>query len=190
VTCRSGFWRPLNIYATAGAACAPDGSMADDGTGAKLLCIGGVYVSMTTLRPLATAGGTCPSPGATAYDAATNTEMLICRLNPAGGVARWLRLRDVTSHLQFVQSYEVTDIAFGAAGGRVAKPTCSAASGMTGMALLQLIPKALATSDGGLAYFAAEYGTYWDIYLRNGNNNVLGGSPQPRALANVFCYFA
>lgn len=190
VTCRTSVWRPLNIYATAGATCSPEGSMADDGTGAKLLCINGTYITMTSLRPLATAGGACPSVGATAYDAATNTEMLICRTNPAGGTARWFRLRDLTSSLQFVQSYEVSDITKGVASGRIAKPTCSAAAGMSATPLIQLLPKALSTSDGGLALYAVDVGTSWDIYLRNGSNNVLGGSPSPRALANVFCYFA
>lgn len=190
VTCRTSVWRPLNIYATAGAACAPNGSMADDGTGAKLLCINGAYVPMTSLRPLATAGGACPSAGATAYDAATNTEMLVCRLNPAGGTARWFRLRDLTSNLQFVQSYEVSDISHGVGAGRLAKPACSPAAGMTATPLLQLIPKALATTDGGLALYAVDIGASWDIYLRNGSNAPLAGNPNPRALANVFCYFA
>lgn len=191
VTCRTSVWRPLTVYANAGDACSPNGSMADDGTGAKLLCINGTYISMASLRPLATAGAACSSQGATAYDAATNTEMLICRLNPAGGTARWLRLRDVTAHLQFVQSYEVIDISYGvAADGRLTKPSCIPAGGMTGTAIIQLIPKAIATSDGGMALYAVDNGTTWDIYLRNGSNAPLAGNPQARALANVFCYFA
>jgi len=189
VTCRTSVWRPLNIFSTAGAACAPNGSMADDSIGAKLLCINGTYMPMTSLRPLATAGGACPSAGATAYDAATNTELLICRLNPAGGTARWFRLRDLTSNLQFVQSYEVTDIAYGGSG-QVTKPVCSPAGGMSATALLQLIPKTYASSDGGVAAYAVDVGGAWQIFLRNGSGGLLTGNPNARSLANVFCFYA
>lgn len=189
VTCHASVWRPLNMYASAGGACSPDGSMADNGTGAKLLCINGTYIPMTSLRPLATPGSACPSNGASAYDEATNTELLICRKNPAGGGRRWFRLRDLTSSLQFVQAYEVSDISYGAAIGRVPKPTCSPAGGMTAAPLIQLIPKAVSTGDGGIALYAVDIGASWNIYLRNGSNAVLTGNPNPRALANVFCYF-
>lgn len=190
VTCRAGTWMSLMAFATAGAACSPDGAMADDGTGAKLLCIGGAYVPITSLKPLGAASAACANPGTVAYDAASNDEMLVCRLNPAGGVARWMRIRDVTSHLQFVQSYEVTDYTYGASG-YVSKPTCSPAGGMTAVPIIQMVPKIFSSSDGGFTIYANDVGANWQIIMRQGNTGVvLKGSPSARAIANVFCYFA
>jgi type II secretory pathway pseudopilin PulG len=190
ITCRQGAWRSLANYSAAGAACnLPNGSIADDGTGAKLLCINGSYVSMASLRPLATPGAACAATGTVAYDSASNNEMLVCRLNPAGGASRWMRLRDLTSNLQFVQAYEVTDIAYGGSG-QVAKPICSPAAGMSATSLLQLVPKTYASSDGGVAAYAVDIGGAWQIYLRNGSGGLLTGNPNARALANVFCFYA
>jgi len=189
VTCRASQWRALATFATAGAACAPNGAMADDGTGAQLLCMGGTWRPMTNLFAAGTPGGSCTNVGTVAYDTANNNEILLCRQNPAGGSARYMRLRDVTSHLVFVQSYEVTDTSVGASG-TVSKPTCSPASGMSATPVIQLIPKIFSTPDGGLAAYAIDTGAAWQIYLRNGNGAVLSGNPSARALANVYCFFA
>ncbi|MEJ8838086.1 type II secretion system protein [Ramlibacter sp. AN1133] len=190
LTCRGSLWRSLANYSGAGASCnLPNGSIADDGTGAKLLCINGIYVSMASLRPLATAGAACGAAGTAAYDPASSNEMLVCRLNPAGGVPRWMRLRDLTSNLQFVQSYEVTDVAIGP-GGQVTKPVCSPAAGMAATPLIQLVPKTYASADGGIAAYAVDTGVVWQIFLRNGSGGLLTGNPNARSLANVFCFYA
>lgn len=177
-------WRPLIAYSAAGTACSPNGAIGDTGLGEKLLCSGGVWVSMASLRPLATPGAACANAGSVAYDAASGDEMLICRLNPAGGSERWMRVRDLTSNLQFVQAYEVGD------NDIVTKPTCGPASGMTATPVLQLIGKVWSSPDGGQAFVAAESATRWTIRLRNGTFTPLAGSPEARAIANVFCYFA
>lgn len=186
VTCRSQRWRPLIAYATAGGACSPNGAMADTGTGAKLLCVGSNWLAMTSLRPLATPGSACTAQGASAYDEANGNELLICRLNPAGGAARWMRLRDLTSNLSFVNALEVGD------GTQIVKPTCAAAAGMSAAPLVQLVAKAFATSDGGVVLFAQDStdGSRWIVRLKNGAMNPLNGNPGARAIANVFCYFA
>lgn len=186
VTCRTQRWRPLIAYAAAGGACSPNGAMADTGVGAKLLCVGSKWLPMTALRPLGTPGAACTSQGASAYDEANGSELLICRLNPAGGAARWMRLRDLTSNLSFVNALEVGD------GTQIVKPICAAAAGMSATPLLQLVSKAFATSDGGVVLFAQEAssGTRWVVRLKNGAGNPLSGNPGARAIANVFCYFS
>jgi hypothetical protein len=188
VTCRGAQWRPLAMYASAGAACAPNGSMADDGTGAKLLCMGGTYQPMANLFASGTPGASCTTPGTVGYDKANSNEILLCRVNPAGGGARYMRMRDITSNLQFVQSYEVTDISYGASG-QVGKPTCSPASGMTATPVIQLIPKIWSSPDGGVSAYAVDTGAVWQIYLRNGNSALLSGNPSARAIANTYCFF-
>lgn len=190
VICRSNQWRTLMTFATAGGACTPNGAEADDGTGAKMFCVNGTWQPVASLWAGGTPGGACTNVGTIGYDTANNSEALLCRQNPAGGGLRYMRMRDVTSHLTFVQSYEVTDISVGVASGRLTKPACSAAGGMSATALVQLIPKIYSSSDGGVALYAVDGGTYWDFYLRRGNNTALTGTPSARAIANVFCYFA
>lgn len=189
VTCRTGLWRSMSAFAAAGAACSPEGAFADDGTGAKMLCRGGIYRPLTNMFAAGTPGAACANPGTSAYDFANAQELLLCRPNPAGGGARYMRLRDVTSNLVFVQSYEVIDVSQGAAGN-VTKPTCAPATGMSGTALIQLIPKIYSTPDGGVAAYAVDGGSVWQIYLRSGTNSVLSGNPSARAIANTYCYFA
>lgn len=189
VTCRTSSWRALIAFASVDSACAPDGALADDGTGAKLLCVAGRYFSLASLHRLGTPGAACGNAGAVAYDPAGNDEMLLCRINPAGGAARYMRLRDLTSHLQFVQSYEVADYAYGGAG-LVTKPACASAAGMSATPLIQLVPKALSTADGGISLYATDNGSTWSIVLRQGNGALLSGSPNARAIAHVYCFFA
>lgn len=188
VTCRGGLWRSFLTFASAGNACSPDGALADDDAGAKLLCVAGTYHALASLRRPGNPGAACSDPGSVAYDVSNNHEMLLCRVNPAGGVARYMRMRDVTSHLQFVQSYEVTDQSYGATG-LVAKPACSAAAGMNAIPIIQLIPKAVSTSDGGIALYATDADTRWGIVLRQGNGGLLTGDPNARAIAHVYCFF-
>jgi hypothetical protein len=183
VVCRDMVWRTLITFQTAGGACAPNGAEADDGTGAKLLCIGSVWRAMANLFATATAGSACTTQGVTAYDTTSNNEMLLCRLNPAQGTLRWFRLRELTSNMMFVFSYEVAE------GSTVTIPTCSSASGITAYPIIQLIPKVFTTPDGGFAAYAETSGSNWVIRLRNGANGALGGSPGARAIANTYCYF-
>ncbi|MEJ8837675.1 hypothetical protein [Ramlibacter sp. AN1133] len=189
VTCRSSAWRTLMEFAALGGACGPNGAMADDGTGAKLLCAGGAWRAVSDLFQAATPGAACAQSGHVAYDTANANEALLCRTNPAGGGARWMRLRDVTTNLVFVQSYEVTDIGWGGSG-QVSKPVCSPAAGMSATSVIQLVPKAYASSDGGFAAYAIDTGAVWQVFLRNGSGGLLTGSPNARALANVFCFYA
>lgn len=188
ITCRSAAWRRLATFATAGGACSPNGAMADDGTGAQLVCMNGAWRQLTNLWSAATPGAACTNQGTIAYDTANNMELLLCRLNPAGGASRYFRMRDLTTNLVFVQSYEVTDTSAGS--GTVTKPTCSPASGMSSTAVIQLVPKIYSSTDGGIAAYAVDAGTSWTIYLRNGANAALSGNPSARAIANVFCFFA
>jgi type II secretory pathway pseudopilin PulG len=188
ITCRTGLWRSLATFAAAGSACSPNGAIADDGTGSRLLCMGGIYQPMSNLWAAGTPGAACVNQGTVAYDALSNNELLLCKTNPAGGSARYMRARDVTSNLVFVQSYEVTDNSVGS--GTVTKPTCSPASGMSATSVIQLIPKVYSSGDGGVAAYAVDTGAAWSIYLRNGNNAALTGTPSARAIANVYCFFA
>lgn len=187
VVCRNNTWRTLITFQSAGAACAPNGAEADDGTGAQLLCLQGTWRPTTNLFAFAAAGSACAQQGATAYETTTN-EMLLCRLNPAGGTARWQRLRDLTSNLMFAQSFEVTDSSLGATGV-VAKPTCSPAGGMSAVPIIQLIPKIYASSDGGVSAYAVDTGAAWNVFLRSGSGGVLSGNPSARAIANTYCFF-
>ena len=189
-----GPWYLTSSTGTSGGACAPDGSMAKSSVGVDLLCVGGTYHGMNTLIRSGTPGAACTVNGATAVDTANNNEQLICRLNPAGGTARYMRMRDVTQNLSFVSSTEVSDIANdvsngGTGTGKLNKPLCTAAPGQTSVPVLQLTPKAVSTSDGGIGIYAIDGGTYWNIYLRNGAGGLLSGTPYATALAHVYCYF-
>lgn len=188
VVCQAATWRPMATGAAAGDICAPEGSMATNPTGVALLCVNGQYQGMDTIIRSGTPGQACAVPGTTAIDTANNNEHLLCRANPAGGGSRYMRMRDMTSNLTFVQAVEVSDISYGASGS-VAKPSCSPAAAQTALPVLQLIPKAVSTSDGGIAIYAVDLGTTWSIYLRNGANAPLTGSPNATAVAQVFCYF-
>jgi serine/threonine protein kinase len=96
------------------------------------------------------------------------------------------RLSARFNHPNIVQAYEVGD------GTVVNRPSCAAAAGMSASAIIQLIPKSWSSPDGGQVLYALNLsnGVQWQIKLRDGNNNVLAGTPAARAIANVFCYFA
>lgn len=183
LVCRNGAWRTLITFQTAGGACAPNGAEADDGSGAKLLCVGSVWQAMANLLAAATPGAGCTTQGVTAYDISSGNEMLLCRLNPAQGTLRWFRLRELTSNMMFVFSYEVGE------GSAVTMPNCSSASGITAYPIIQLTPKVFTTPDGGFAAYAETSGSSWVIRLRNGANGALSGTPGARAIANTYCYF-
>ena len=188
VVCQAGSWRAMATGAAPGDLCAPDGSMATSAAGVALLCVGGEYQGMDTIIRSGTPGQACAVAGATAIDIGNNNEQLLCRANPAGGGSRYMRLRDLTSNLTFVQSVEVSDISYGVSGS-VAKPNCAPAAAQTAVPVLQLIPKAVSTSDGGIAVYAIDVGPAWSVYLRNGANALLSGNPYATAIAQVFCYF-
>lgn len=183
VYCQGGAWVELATTAVAGAACAPNGAMATAGTGVSLLCVGGVFVGMDTIIRSATPNQACVSQGVTAIDLANANETLICRQNPSGGGARYMRMRDLTSNLSFVSAAEVTDMTV------VTKPACTPAAAQTGIPIIQLIGKTYSSPDGGVNIYALDAGATWSVRLKNGAGNPLLGNPRPTAIAQVFCYF-
>ncbi len=187
VVCQNAVWRSIFNFRTAGDACVVNGEFANSG-GLLLLCVNSVYRSMADIVRSGTPGAACAIAGATAIDTANNNEMLICRSNLAAGTPRYMRLRDVTQHLAFVSSVEVTDVTLGATGV-VTKPACAPAATQTAFGVIQLIPKIHSSPDGGTAMYAVDNGANWSIFLRNGSNNVLTGTPSAIAVAQVYCYF-
>jgi prepilin-type N-terminal cleavage/methylation domain-containing protein len=183
VTCTAGAWRVFAFQAAAGDACAPEGATARDAAGRTMLCLGGTFQPLDTLFRTGTVNAACANLGTTAVDTANNNETLICRINLAGGTARWMRLRDVTSHLTFVRAIEV------APNGIVAKPTCNSAASQTAREVIQLIPKVWGAPDGGQAFFAEDGAGQWTARLRDGNGNNLVGNPNAAAIAQIYCYF-
>lgn len=183
VYCQGGVWSQLATMAVAGASCSPNGSMANTSGSVRLLCVSGTYVLMDTIVRSGTPGQSCSALGTTAIDVANSNELLICRQNLAGGGARYMRLRDVTSHMAFVTSYEVTDMT------DVAKPACTPAASQTALPIIQLIAKGFGTPDGGTSIYALDTGASWSVRLRDGAGSPLLGSPSPTAIAQVFCYY-
>jgi hypothetical protein len=173
----------LATGAAAGDPCTPEGSSATSATGVSLLCVGGAYRGMDTIIRSGTPGSACTASGVSAIDTSNSNEQLICRTNPSGGVARYMRMRDVTQNLSFVAAYEQYD------GAVLTKPACSPASSQTAVPVLQLIPKSVSTTDGGISIYAIDNGTSWTIQLKNGSGAPLTGSPGASAIAQVFCYF-
>jgi len=188
VVCQATLWTVMQTRANAGDVCTPNGSMATAGTGVALLCVNGVYVGMDTIIRSATPGQACTTSGATAIDLTSNNELLICRTNLAGGPARYMRMRDMTSHMAFVSATEVTDVSVGASG-LVDKPNCNAGALQPATPIIQLIPKAFSSPDGGVTLYAVDIGVRWQVYLRNGAGGVLSGNPNASAVAQIFCYF-
>lgn len=183
VTCTLGSWRTFTLQAAAGDACSPNGATARDALGRTMLCLAGVYVPMDEVFRTATPGQACTALGATAIDTANNNATLICRINLAGGTARWMRLQDVTTQLVFVRAEEVAPNAV------VTKPTCNGSASQPPVAVIQLIPKVWGTPDGGQAFFAIDNGGTWTVRLRDGLNNNLQGVPNAAAIAQSYCYF-
>jgi len=188
VVCLAGTWAALQTRAAANDACAPNGSVATDSAGAQLVCLDGSYQSLADILRTATPDTSCQQPGTTAFDTSNANEMLVCRRNPSGGILRWMRLRDVTQHLSFVSTLEVTDASLGPSG-TVMKPLCAPAAQQSAVPIIQLIPKAFTTDDGGMSLYATDLGDRWQVFLRSGAAGVLRGAPHPTALAHVYCYF-
>jgi len=188
VVCQTLSWRTLATGAAPGDVCSPEGAMATAASGVALLCVNGQYQGMDTIIRAGTPGQACSNPGVLAIDTANANESLLCRTNPAGGTARYMRLRDITANLTFVQAVEVSDIAYGASGA-MTKPLCTPAAGQTSVAIVQLVPKAVSSSDGGQSLYAVDLGTSWNFYLRNGAGGLLTGTPYATAIAQVFCYY-
>lgn len=183
VACTLGSWRVFAFQAAAGDACAPNGATARDASGRTLVCLAGAFQPLDDLFRTGTVNAACTIPGVTAVDTANNNETLICRINLAGGSARWMRLRDVTSHLVFVKSAEVAPDAV------VAKPTCNGAPSQIPVPVIQLIPKVWGSPDGGQAFFAVDNGGSWIVRLRNGSGGNLLGNPTAAAIVQLYCYF-
>ena len=183
VSCTLGSWRVFTFQAAANDPCAPNGATARDAGGRTLVCINGTYEPFDEIFRSGTVNQVCTVPGATAIDTTSNNETLICRINLAGGVARWMRLRDVTSHLVFVSSSEV------APNATVTKPTCNGHPSQTPVPVIQLIPKVWGTPDGGSAFFAVDNGANWTVRQRDGLGNNLTGVPTSAAIAQLYCYF-
>jgi prepilin-type N-terminal cleavage/methylation domain-containing protein len=188
VVCQSGSWAALQTRAAAHDTCAPDGSVATDATGAQLVCMAGNYQSLADILRTGSPDAACQQPGTTAFDTSSANEMLVCRRNLSGGILRWMRLRDVTQHLSFVSTVEVTDASLGP-GGTVMKPACAPAAQQSAVPIIQLVPKAFTTDDGGMSLYATDLGDRWQVFLRSGAAGVLRGAPHPTALAHVYCYF-
>jgi len=183
VACTQGAWRVFTFQAAANDPCAPDGATARDASGRTLVCLAGSFEPLDELFRTGTVGAACTVPGATAVDTVNNNETLLCRINLAGGTARWMRLRDVTSHMVFVRSAEVGPNA------DVAKPVCNGAATQIPVPVIQLVPKVWGSPDGGQAFFAVDNGSTWTVRLRDGTGNNLQGVPNAAAIVQLFCYF-
>lgn len=183
VVCQAGAWRALATAAAAGDACAPAGAMATAASGVKLLCVNGQYQGMDTIIRPGLPNQACTDLGSTAIDTSNANETLVCRANLAGGGARYMRLRDITQHLSFVQAIEVTDSQV------VPKPACLPAGGSTSMEIPQLILKSYASPDGGVAAYTVDNGASWTVRLRDGSNAPLAGAPSATAILQLFCYY-
>lgn len=183
VTCTQGAWRVFTIQAGVGTACPTNGATARQATGQTMVCVNNTYQSLEDLFRAGTVNAGCMVPGATAIDTSSNNETLICRINLGGGTARWMRLRDVTTHLVFVRSEEV------APGGTVTKPVCNGAASQSPVGVIQLVPKVWGTTDGGQAFYAVDNGANWTVNMREGSNANLTGTPNAAAIAQIFCYF-
>jgi prepilin-type N-terminal cleavage/methylation domain-containing protein len=183
VLCSAGVWRLLSVQASANASCAVAGSMAVDPTGQSLICIGGKWVGMSQLYQTGVIDQACPTIGVFALDPNNNYEQLFCSQNLAGGSSRWMRLRDLTTHFVLVNSTEVTPDMV------LAKPACNADSGQIAQQVIQLIPKVVSTSDGGIAVYAVDNGATWTVKMQNGKGTNLTGVPSAAAIAQIYCYF-
>lgn len=185
VTCTLGSWRLFTTQSTAYSSCAPlpNGSTVRDDLGRTLVCINNSYQPLDEIFRTGTVNSACQHPGTTAIDTTSNNETLICRINLAGGTARWMRLRDVTAHMVFVRAEETSPDA------TVAKPNCNGAPSQSPTAVIQLIPKVWGSPDGGQAFFAVDNGASWTIRLRDGSGATLQGTPNAAAIAQIFCYF-
>lgn len=179
VMCVGGAWQAMMTVASAGTACAPNGSEAQDSSGVKLTCVNGTYRALSTLIVAGTVGSACTVPGQPSWDfSQASPTQLICRGNPAGGSARWMRIQDITTHMIFVSSWEVTN------GAVINKPTCSVATGQTVTPIIMLRGKVETSTDVGFNRYATDNGSAWGVVLTDASSNALG-----TALAEIFCYY-
>jgi hypothetical protein len=188
VSCVGGTWRAQFTYATAGAPCSPNGSMATAPTGEKLICINGSYVSMDNLFQAGTPGSACSTLNAEGIDLANGYGKLLCRRNLADGstTLRWFRLADVTTQLQFVASVEVQN------GSTLNAPACPVAAGQTAQPVAQLRPsRAESSSDGGFTRVAVPSSpSTWQIVLQNGSGAPLtSNTGNAVSVAETYCYY-
>lgn len=179
VMCVGGIWQSMLTVATVGAACSPNGSEAQDSSGVKLTCVNGVYRALSSLIVSGTVGGACTVSGQPSWDfSQASPTQLICRSNPSGGSARWMRIQDITTNMIFVNSWEVTN------GAVVNKPSCSVAVGQTVTPIILLRGKIETSKDVGFNRYATDAGASWSVVLTDASNNPLG-----TALAEVYCYY-
>jgi Tfp pilus assembly protein PilV len=186
VVCTGVVWSPLSTVAVAGGACPVEGQGAVDAQGRQLYCFNGTWTYMTDFLPPAMVGGTCSVPGAIGYTVPVvggGASALVCKSNPSGGVNRWFRIQDITTHLVFVTAYEVTH------GTVVAKPACGVAAGQTVTPIPQLIPKVESSDDSGFSRFVIDNGGSWTVQLTNGAGAALSASPSASAVLHVYCYY-
>ena len=184
VVCQNATWRDLTVTSAAGDACATEGSSATNAAGVFMVCMNGQYRTMNAMIAGAVPNVACPSAGAMGMDTANGNSTLICRANPGGGAARWMRLQDITSNLSFVGSVEVTE------GSQVGKPACTPAASMSSIPVIQIIPKSFSSSDGGFSFYVENAATppnTWIVKLRNGAGTSLMGVPY--AVAQLMCYY-
>lgn len=182
-TCNNGAWRALSLGASAGDACATEGAVATSAANVQLLCVNGTYRLMSDIIRFGTPGGACPAAGVTAIDTANSNSQLVCRFNLAGGVLKWMRLQDITSHVVHVSANEVGNDAV------VPKPFCNDTAATPATPQIQLIGKVTSTNDGGTAIYAVDNGASWTVRLHNGAGGQLTGVPNAAVIAQVYCYF-
>lgn len=182
VVCSSGRWTPLTTSAVDGGACTLEGQGASDSDGLTLYCTGGRWTSMKQFLAPAFDNTACATPGQVGYSAAVAgvKKAMLCRVNPQGGGAAWKRMEDVTTNLVFVKSEEVADLQI------VAKPTCANPGNPGAIPIIQLIPKAESTSDGGLVRYAVDVGAAWQVRLLTGASGPMSGAS---AISYSWCYF-
>lgn len=179
VACLGGSWQSVLTISTIGAACAPNGADGQDSAGVKLMCVNGTYRALSSSMTPATVGDACVVHGQVGYDFSTaQPSQLVCRANPAGGLAKWMRIQDITTHMVFITAWDVTD------GVSVDKPHCSVATGQTVTPIMLLRGKSETSSDSGFSRYAIDNGTYWTVVLQDA-----AGSPLGTGLAETFCFY-
>lgn len=188
--CEGGFLRALLVRNAVGDVCAVEGSTSTTSTGLGLLCVGSKYRGMNQITKNAVVNSSCNTAGATAIDSSTgpaastvdNYELLVCKSNPeTGGALKYYRLRELTQHLTFVNSY-VRAVTNPPVAMVVTKPTSCG----TGTPLIQLMPATFSSTDAGFSFYAVDNGASWNVFMKNGLNNDL--SPGTTAIAYVYCY--
>lgn len=177
VVCQGSVWRSLFTGANPGDPCSPDGSMATSGSGTSLLCVGGTWTGMDTLIKAGAPGQACAVNGATAVHTAGGNASLICRNG------KLQRLQDVTTSLTYVRSVEVTH------NNTIAKPNCLPAAGVAAVPVIFVTPKTFSAPTPGFFFYYEDNGTYWTVKMYDQSWGVLGGTPNARAMAEVYCYY-